>query len=166
MEDKEEEIQNNTSKYDLIKVKTNKGEDAFIVDKEFYFRFEMQTKDNIRIFRCKEYRKASKCPAIFKIKDDNIIDKNFIHNHSGNAKECSKYIFKSNIKYKIKGTRNIFNVSAQKMFINKLTKYDLKNIPNFSTIKSSINREINRILPKEIKSLDELDLESSYTKKN
>jgi hypothetical protein len=54
MEDKEEEIQNNTSKYDLIKVKTNKGEDAFIVDKEFYFRFEMQAKDNIRIFRCKE----------------------------------------------------------------------------------------------------------------
>ena len=62
MEDKEEEIQNNTSKYDLIKVKAIKGVDAFIVDKEFYFRFEMQTKDNIRIFKCKEYRKASKCP--------------------------------------------------------------------------------------------------------
>ena len=95
MEDKEEEIQNNTSKYDLIKVKINKGVDGFIVDKEFYFRFEMQTKDNIRIFKCKENRKASKCTAIFKIKDDNIIDKNFIHNHSGNANECSKYIFKS-----------------------------------------------------------------------
>ena len=136
MEDKEEEIQNNTSKYDLIKVKTNKGEDAFIVDKEFYFRFEMQTKDNIRIFRCKEYRKASKCPALLKIKDENIIDKNFIHNHSGNAKECSKYIFKSNIKYKIKGTRNIFNVSAQKMFINELTKNDLKISQIFLQLKA------------------------------
>ena len=105
MEDKEEEIQNNTINYELIKVKTNKGVDTFIVDKEFYFRFEMQAKDNIRIFWCKEFRKASKYPALLKIKDENIIDKNFIHNHSGNAKECSKYIFKSNIKDNIKGTR-------------------------------------------------------------
>ena len=154
MELKEEEIQNNTSQYNLIKVKSNKGVDAFIVDKEFYFRFELPAKNNIRIFRCKEYRKASKCPTLFKIKDDNIIDKNFIHNHSGNAKECSKYIFKSNIKGYIKATRNIFNVSAQKMIINELTKNDLKNIPKFYTIKSSIYREINRNLPKEIKLLD------------
>ena len=139
MEDKKEEIQNNTSKYHLIKVKTNKGVDAFIVDKEFdkefYLRFELQIKDNIMIFICKEYKKASKFPTLFKIKDDNIIDKNFIHNHSGNANECSKYIFKSNIKDNIKATRNIFNISAQKIFINELTKNDLKNIPNFSTIK-------------------------------
>jgi hypothetical protein len=81
-------------------------------------------------------RKASKCPQIFKIKDDNIIDKNFIHNHSGNAKECSKYIFKSNIKDNIKGTRNIFNVSAQKMFINELTKNDLKISQIFLQLKA------------------------------
>ena len=105
MEDKEEEIQNNTSKYDLIKVKTNKEVYAFIVDKEFYFRFEPQAKDYIRIFRCKEYRKASKFPALFNIKDDNFIDKNFIHNHSGNAKEC----FKSNIKDNIKAAIEIFS---------------------------------------------------------
>ena len=49
------------------------------------------------------------------------------------------------------------------MFINELTKNDLKNIPKFSTIKSSIYREINRNLPKQINSLDELDLESPYT---
>ena len=46
MEDKEKGIQNNTSKYNLIKVKTNKGVDAFIINKEFYFRFELQTKNN------------------------------------------------------------------------------------------------------------------------
>ena len=90
MEDKEEKIKNNTSKYELIKVKTNKRVDAFIVNKEFFFKFELQTKDNIRIFRCKEYRKASKIPALLKAKDEIIIDKNFIDNHSGNAKECSK----------------------------------------------------------------------------
>ena len=44
------------------------------------------------------------------------------------------------------------------MFINELKKNDLKNIPNFSTIKSSIYREINRNIPKEINSLEELDL--------
>ena len=118
MEDKEEEIKNNTINYKLIKVKTNKGVDAFIVDKEFFFRFELQTKDNIRIFRCKEYRKASKCPALLKIKDENIIDKNFIHNHSGNAKEYSKYIIKFNIKDNIKATGNIFNVS-EKFYIQR-----------------------------------------------
>ena len=62
MEDKEEEIQNYTSKYDLIKVKTNKEVDAFIVDKEFYFRFELQTKDNIRIFRSKSTGKNLNAP--------------------------------------------------------------------------------------------------------
>ena len=54
MEDKEEENQNNISKYYLIKVKTNKGVDAFIIDKEFYFRFKLQTKDHIKILWCKE----------------------------------------------------------------------------------------------------------------
>ena len=49
------------------------------------------------------------------------------------------------------------------MYINELIKNDLKNIPNFSTIKSSIYREINKNLPKQINSLDELDLESPYT---
>ena len=49
------------------------------------------------------------------------------------------------------------------MFINELTKNDLKNIPKFSTIKRSIYREINRNLPKQINLLDELDLESPYT---
>ena len=62
MEDKEEEIQNYTSKYDLIKVKTNKGVDAFIVDKEFFFRFELQTKDNIRMFRSKNTGKLINYP--------------------------------------------------------------------------------------------------------
>ena len=49
------------------------------------------------------------------------------------------------------------------MFINELTKNDLKNIPKFSTIKRSIYREINRNLPKQINLLDELDFESPYT---
>ena len=35
MEDKEEEIQNNTSKYDLIEVKTNKGVDTFKLTRNF-----------------------------------------------------------------------------------------------------------------------------------
>ena len=50
------------------------------------------------------------------------------------------------------------------MFINELIINDLKNIPNFSTIKSFIYREINRNLHKEINSLEDLDLESPYTK--
>ena len=44
--------------------------------------------------------------------------KNFIHNHSGNAKEYSKYIIKFNIKDNIKATGNIFNAS-EKLYIQK-----------------------------------------------
>ena len=44
MEDKKEEIKNNTSKYELIKVKTNKGVDAFIVDKEFFLDLNYKQK--------------------------------------------------------------------------------------------------------------------------
>ena len=164
MEDKEDEFQNNGSNCELIKVQINKRVDAFIVDKEFFFGFEVQTKDNIKIFRCKEYRKVSKCPALIKMKDDNIIYKNFIHNHSDNAKECSKYILKSNIKDNIKATRNIFQCFSSKNVYKWINKNDLKNIPKFSSIKSSIYREIKKNLPKEINSLNELDLESPYTK--
>lgn len=113
------------------------------------------------MFRCKEYRKTSKCPAYFKLFNEKIFEKDF--NHNGDEKDCSKYIFKTNLKNKIKGCPNIFNVSAKKLFVSELANNN-DNMPNFSTVKSTIYREINKKYPEEINSLNDLDFESSYTK--
>ena len=79
-------------KFQLVKVKTNKNADAYIQNSEYYFWFERLNKDESKLFRCKEYKKNSKCPAFFKLKGDEIIEKNLLHNHEANEKECSKYI--------------------------------------------------------------------------
>ena len=74
-------------------------------------------------------------------------------------KECSNYIFKTNLKNKIKGSPNIFNDSVKKLFVSELANNN-DNMPNFSTI----YREINKKYPEEINSLNDLDFKSSYTK--
>ena len=71
-------------------------------NEEYYFWFERLKQDEAKLFRCKEYRKNSKCPAFFKIKGQEIIDKNVLHNHEANEKEYSKYILKANIKSNIR----------------------------------------------------------------
>ena len=89
--------------------------------------------------RCKNYRKKAKCSAFFKIKNEYISEKNFIHNQSGDQKECSKFLIKTNIKSSIKNTPNIFDIKAPKLYINKINnEHKIANIPNFMTIKISI----------------------------
>ena len=107
------------------------------------------------MFRCKEYRKTSKCSAYFKLFNEKIIEKDFNHNHNGDEKDCSKYIFKTNLKNKIKGCLNIFNVSEKKLFVSELANNN-DNMPNFSTGKSTIYREINKKYHEEINSLNTL----------
>ena len=132
----------------------------------FYFGFERLNQDGTKLFRCKDYRKKAKCPSFFKIKNENISEKNFIHNHSGEEKECSKFLIKTNIKSSsIKKTPNIFDITASKLYINKITnEHKISNIPNFMTIKNSMYREINRKLPVEFNSLEELDYDTPFTK--
>ena len=64
-------------------------------------------------------------------------------------------LFKTNLKNKIKGCLNIFNVSAKKLFVSELANNN-DNMPNFSTGKSTIYREINKKYPEEINSLNTL----------
>ena len=60
-----EESKNSTT--NIKKVKSNREEDAYIQDNEYYFLFEWYMKDGCKLYRCKYYRKNSKCPAYLKI---------------------------------------------------------------------------------------------------
>lgn len=51
------------------------------------------------------------------------------------------------------------------MYINLIINNKTNNLPKYSSIKSSIYREINKKLPDEINSLDELNYISPFTKK-
>ena len=92
MEKKAEKQASDEKQIEYEKIQTNKGQDAYIIENKFYFRFERLNKDNIKLFRCNEYRKTSKCPAYFKLSDEKIIEKDFNHNHNDDEKDCSKYI--------------------------------------------------------------------------
>ena len=56
----------------MLKIKTNKEDDAYVVDGEYYFRFERLNKDETKILNIKKIKKKSKYPAFFKIKNDTI----------------------------------------------------------------------------------------------
>ena len=129
MESKTNEESKNRHNLNFKKVKSNREEDAYIQDNEYYFLFEREMKDGCKLFRCKYYRKNSKCHTYLKIKNNSITEKSIIHNHSPNEKECSKIIIKTNIKNLINETNNVYNLSVPKIYINEITKINLSNIP-------------------------------------
>ena len=79
-------------------------------------------KDESKLFWFKYYLKNSKCPTYLKIKNDSRTDKNIMHNHSCNEKECAKIIIKTNLKISVKEINNVYNLSITKAYITEITK--------------------------------------------
>ena len=150
MDHKKNEESKNRHNLNYKKVKSNREEDAYIQDNEYYFLFEREMKDECELFRCKHYRKNSKCPAYLKIKNNSIKEKSIFHNHSPDEKKCSKIIIKTNIKNLINGTNNVYNLSVPKLYINEITKINLSNIRQYSTVKSPLYRTLNKNIPEEV----------------
>ena len=140
-------------------IKTNRNHEAILIDNKYIFNFN----------RIQEYyigahiiKKIAKYSALIKIKLE--IEK-YQSNHYHNIKETAgaNARAKSEIKDKIANLKNPFNIK-----INNLYKESIKDkgflVPDYNSIRSSVNRIINKIIPNEITNFDEIPDEHDYFK--
>ncbi|KAL6617414.1 hypothetical protein U3516DRAFT_748666 [Neocallimastix sp. 'constans'] len=127
---------------------TNRGNEQIIINKKHKFNFSFQRKDNQKFI-------------------DEVLKYESLHNHLEKEIDVPISVAKHKIKEEIKKNsipmdikpKHIFNAVSQEMGLI---------CPEYSTIRSQIIRNINKQFPPNIKSFDDIPIESKYykTKRN
>ncbi|ORY37164.1 hypothetical protein LY90DRAFT_511356 [Neocallimastix californiae] len=147
---------------------TNRGNEQIIINKKHKFNFSFQRKDKSKIYRCTEYKTLNKCKSLIILNDKKeVLKYESLHNHLEKEIDVSISVAKHKIKEEIKKNlipmnikpKHIFNVVSQEMGLI---------CPEYSTIRSQMIRNINKQFPPNIKSFDDIPIESEYykTKRN
>ncbi|ORY58629.1 hypothetical protein LY90DRAFT_506212 [Neocallimastix californiae] len=147
---------------------TNRGNEQIIINKKYKFNFSFQRKDKLKIYRCTEYKTLNKCKSLIILNDKKeVLKYESLHNHLEKEIDVSISVAKHKIKEEIKKNsipmdikpKHIFNAVSQEMGLI---------CPVYSTIRSQIIRNINKQFPPNIKSFDDIPIESKYykTKRN
>ncbi|KAG4081268.1 hypothetical protein H8356DRAFT_1439119 [Neocallimastix lanati (nom. inval.)] len=147
---------------------TNRGNEQIIINKKHKFNFSFQRKDKSKIYRCTEYKTLNKCKSLIILNDKKeVLKYESLHNHLEKEIDVSISVAKHKIKEEIKKNsipmdikpKHIFNAVSQEMGLI---------CPEYSTIRSQIIRNINKQFPLNIKSFDDISIESEYykTKRN
>ncbi|KAG4090664.1 hypothetical protein H8356DRAFT_1409679 [Neocallimastix lanati (nom. inval.)] len=133
---------------------TNRGNEQIIINKKHKFNFSFQRKDKSKIYRCTEYKTLNKCKSLIILNDK----KEKLMCLSVAKHKIKEEIKKNSIPMDIK-PKHIFNAVSQEMGLI---------CPEYSTIRSQIIRNINKQFPPNIKSFDDIPIESKYykTKRN
>ena len=96
------------------KIKTNKNEDAYLIDNKYLFRKEREIKkSNSFLFRCIKYREQDQCQSFINVKNDIITNANPKHNHIVDNKKITRYIVREEIKTKIDKMENPYNIKLK-----------------------------------------------------
>ncbi|KAL6600902.1 hypothetical protein U3516DRAFT_844276 [Neocallimastix sp. 'constans'] len=140
---------------------TYRGNEQIIINKKYKFNFSFQRKDKSKIYRCTEYKTLNKSKSLIILNDKKeVLKYESLHNHL--EKEInvsiSEEIRKNSIPMDIK-PKHLFNAVSQEMGLI---------CPEYNTIRSQIIRNINKQFPPNIKSFDDIPIESEYykTKRN
>ncbi|KAL6600926.1 hypothetical protein U3516DRAFT_669642 [Neocallimastix sp. 'constans'] len=143
---------------------TNRGNKQIIINKKHKFNFSFQRKDKSKIYRCTEYKTLNKCKSLIILNDKKeVLKYESLHNHLEKEIDVSISVAKHKIKEEIKKNsipmdikpKHIFNAVSQEMGLI---------CPEYSTIRSQIIRNINKQFPPNIKSFDDIPIESEYYK--
>ncbi|ORY54772.1 hypothetical protein LY90DRAFT_507381 [Neocallimastix californiae] len=139
-----------------------------IINQKHKFNFSFQRKDKSKIYRCTEYKTLNKCKSLIILNDrKEVLKYESLHNHLEKEIDVPISVAKHKIKEEIKKNsipmdikpKHIFNTVSQEMGLI---------CPEYSTIRSQIIRNINKQYPSNIKSIDDIPIESKYykTKRN
>ncbi|KAG4103990.1 hypothetical protein H8356DRAFT_1419930 [Neocallimastix lanati (nom. inval.)] len=128
---------------------TNRGNEQIIINKKHKFNFSFQRKDKSKIYRCTEYKTLNKCKSLIILNDKKeVLKYESLHNHLEKEIDVSISVAKHKIKEEIK--KNSIPMDKWDLYI------------------SQIIRNINKQFPPNIKSFDDIPIESKYykTKRN
>ena len=144
-------------KIEYIQSKRDKAQ--LIIDNKYIYNFYSKDKKENQTFKCIFFKKDNKCSSHTKLnKDKKIISYDSYHNHNMSEKEAPKRKVKSEIKNKINKADNPFNIKPCNIY-KEVTKKAGLIIPEFKTVKSVINRTINKNFPKDIKEWDNIPID-------
>ncbi|KAG4089292.1 hypothetical protein H8356DRAFT_1432006 [Neocallimastix lanati (nom. inval.)] len=147
---------------------TNRGNEQIIINKKYKFNFSFQRKDKSKIYRCTEYKTLNKCKSLIILNDKKeVLKYESLHNHLEKEIDVSISVAKHKIKEEIKKNSIPMNIKPKHIF-NAVSQEMGLICPEYSTIRSQIIRNINKQFPPNIKSFDDIPIESkSYkTKRN
>ncbi|KAG4081954.1 hypothetical protein H8356DRAFT_1438137 [Neocallimastix lanati (nom. inval.)] len=138
---------------------SNKGEEQIIINKQYKFNFSHSRKDNSRVYKCTEYKKNNKCKSFIILNNGKeILKYESLHNHPGNEYSVSLSVMKHKIKDEIKKHSNPFDIKRKDYIMKFLKKWDLY------ILKTLILRSINKKLPSNVTTFNEIPNESEYYK--
>ena len=142
--------------------KSNKNKDMLIVDNKYKMHFIKNLKKDIKLYRCEKY-KRDKCPAYIKINGDDLKEYNNDHNHNPDEIKIQNESIRKEIKNNIINSPDPFTIKLPRLYKAVSADKGIRG-PTFNSIKSSLYNNINKILPPEIKSFDDIPDNSIYYK--
>ncbi|KAG4091534.1 hypothetical protein H8356DRAFT_952454 [Neocallimastix lanati (nom. inval.)] len=147
---------------------TNKGNEQIIINNKHKFNFSFQRKDKSKIYRCTEYKTLNKCKSLIILNNKKeVLKYESLHNHLEKEIDVSISVAKHKIKEEIKKNSIPMDIKPKHIF-NAVSQEIGLICPEYSTIRSQIIRNINKQFPPNIKSFDDIPIESKYykTKRN
>ncbi|ORY25144.1 hypothetical protein LY90DRAFT_514304 [Neocallimastix californiae] len=145
---------------------SNKGEEQIIINKQYKFNFSHSRKDNSKVYKCTEYKKNNKCKSFIILNNEKeILKYESLHNHPGNEYSVSLSVMKHKIKDEIKKHSNPFDIKRKRLY-NEISKEMgfIYPCPEYISVKTLILRSINKKLPSNVTTFNEIPNESEYYK--
>eukprot|EP00833_Pecoramyces_ruminatium_P014750 jgi/Orpsp1_1/1188782/evm.model.d7180000067137.1 len=116
------------------------------------------------VYRCSEYKTPRKCNSLIVLNDNNeILRYESNHNHLERECDVALSIMKYNINNEVKKNKIPFDLKVKHLY-EKFSHEMGLICPELGSIKSQAYRKINKQLPPDISSYDEVPNESEYYK--
>ena len=145
-------------------IKTSRNKDANLIDNKYIFNFSRIQANKSMLYRCSYYKKSSKCGAFIIIKTDNSIEEyEPKHYHKVEEIAGARARAKSEIKEKIDKIGNPFNIKANLLYKESIMDKGFQ-LPEYKSIRSWINRIINKIIPIKINDIMDINDQHDYYK--
>ena len=126
-------------------IKSNRNKDQIAVDNKYLYNFYSSDKKGNKSYRCTSYKTINKCKSTIKLNSSNkIISYNHEHNHIISDKKAPRAKAKSEIKNKLQKVNNPLTIKAKNIYEESTNNLGL-NIPEYSSLRSIINRNINML---------------------
>lgn len=143
-------------------IKSSRNKEQIILDNKYIYNFASEDKKGNKNYKCNYYKTVNKCSSSIKLnKEKNIVKYEDYHNHEVNIIKASAAKAKSEIKNIITKEENPFALKGKSIYKDATKNLGLI-VPEYNTLKATINRHINKNFPKEITSWEEIPDESDY----
>ena len=114
----------------------------------------------LTVYRCSEYKTKFKCPSLLVLNDNKqLIKYEGEHNRLEMQNEAAMSLIKYKITKEIKNSSNPFEIKTKNIFNEKANEIGFI-CPEYKSIQSQISRKINKILPQDIETFEDIPEES------